>query len=193
MKMAKQAGLAVIVAALMGVPNVGHATTYSLDIGSNGNVLGSPIGTVDITGGGTSLTYQFNLTSGTMSAVYMDVSGNWSAVAVSNTTWTGDIGATTLNSTLGTFTDTVQKKPLGGQSVAALTVTFTGTNLAANYTLLDGNIAMFSAANTSSGLFGDTVGTPLPATWPLFAGGMGMLGLLARRRKRKNAAAMAVA
>jgi hypothetical protein len=31
--------------------------------------------------------------------------------------------------------------------------------------------------------------TPLPAALPLFVGGLGMVGLLARRRKRKNAAA----
>jgi hypothetical protein len=33
--------------------------------------------------------------------------------------------------------------------------------------------------------------TPLPAALPLFAGGLGVIGLLARRRKRKNAAAVA--
>ena len=35
--------------------------------------------------------------------------------------------------------------------------------------------------------------TPLPATLPLFAGGLGAMGLLGRRRKRKNAAALAAA
>lgn len=35
----------------------------------------------------------------------------------------------------------------------------------------------------------DIASTPLPAALPLFAGGLGTLGLLARRRKRKNAAA----
>src|SRR5664279_1282581 len=32
--------------------------------------------------------------------------------------------------------------------------------------------------------------TPLPAALPLFAGGLGMIGLLAKRRKRNNAAAI---
>ncbi len=35
--------------------------------------------------------------------------------------------------------------------------------------------------------------TPLPAALPLFAGGLGVIGLLARRRKRKYAAAIAAA
>jgi hypothetical protein len=35
--------------------------------------------------------------------------------------------------------------------------------------------------------------TPLPAALPLFAGGLGVIGLLARRRRRKNAAAIATA
>jgi hypothetical protein len=34
----------------------------------------------------------------------------------------------------------------------------------------------------------DLQGTPLPAALPLFAGGLGVMGLLARRRKRKGAA-----
>src|ERR1017187_6008048 len=39
----------------------------------------------------------------------------------------------------------------------------------------------------------DLQGTPLPAALPLFAGGLGVMGLLARRRKRKNAAGIAAA
>jgi hypothetical protein len=35
--------------------------------------------------------------------------------------------------------------------------------------------------------------TPLPAALPLFAGGLGMIGLIGRRRKRKNASAIAAA
>jgi hypothetical protein len=39
----------------------------------------------------------------------------------------------------------------------------------------------------------DLRGTPLPAALPLFAGGLGVMGLLAGRRKRKNASATAAA
>ena len=38
-----------------------------------------------------------------------------------------------------------------------------------------------------------TNATPLPAALPLFAGGLGVIGLLARRRKRKNVAALEAA
>jgi len=37
--------------------------------------------------------------------------------------------------------------------------------------------------------FNDVAATPLPAALPLFAGGIGLIGLLARRRKRKALAA----
>jgi hypothetical protein len=39
----------------------------------------------------------------------------------------------------------------------------------------------------------ETSTTPLPAALPLFAGGLGLMGLLARRKKRKSSAATAAA
>jgi hypothetical protein len=39
----------------------------------------------------------------------------------------------------------------------------------------------------------DTSNTPLPAALPLFASGLGVMGFLAKRRKRKNAATLAAA
>jgi len=189
MNMSKRQGLVAFLAVALsaGVPNIGYAATYSLDIGSSGNDLPSPVGTVNITGGGTTLMYQFDLTSGSLSTVYMDVTGSVSGVSDTYGSAT-DLGSTATatvvpGSVLGTFTDTLHLSLLE-QSATELTVTFTGTNLAAGYTLLDGDIEMFSAANTSNGLVADTPATPLPATLPLFAGGIGALGLLMRRRKQ---------
>jgi hypothetical protein len=187
--MSKKMALATVFAATLGagIPGVSHAATYSLNVASNGSIHASPVGTVNITDTGSTLTYQFNMTSGTLSTVYMDVSGNVSSMT--DGFGNSDIGSSTT--ALGTFADTV-KLPLLDSNATELTVTFTGSDLAANYTLLDGDIQMFSAANTSNGLVGDTpVVTPLPATLPLFAGGLGAVGFLSRGRKRKKAAALA--
>ena len=192
MKISKQSSLTIVFAVALsaGLPNIGHAATYSLDVASNGSILASPVGSVNITDTGTTLTYQFSLTSGTLSAVYMDVGGNVSGVT--NGFGTSNLGSTT--NALGTFLDTFNK-PVLQQGNSTLTVTFTGSNLVADYTLL-GGIQIFSAANTSNGLIGDTPPaptTPLPAALPLFAGGLGMLGLLSRRKKAKKAVAIVAA
>jgi hypothetical protein len=180
MNMTKRQGLVAFLAAALsaGLPSIGYAATYSLDIGSSGNELPSPVGTVQITGGGNILTYEFFVPSGTLSYVYMDVTG--SGVTESDSYGTGNSGATTT--ALGTFADTVHV-PLLYESGTEFTFTFTGTGLAAGYTLLDGDIEMFSAAMISNSVVGDTPTTPLPATLPLFAAGIGALGLLMRRSK----------
>ena len=56
----------------------------------------------------------------------------------------------------------------------------------------EGNV---SASNIDSSVTGYATPnpTPLPATLPLFAGGLGVIGLLSGRRKRQNAAAIAAA
>jgi hypothetical protein len=60
-----------------------------------------------------------------------------------------------------------------------VTFTITGETLA-SVQLSDNGTAAFEYA--------DVTFTPLPAALPLFAGGLGMIGLLGRRRKRKGAA-----
>ena len=67
---------------------------------------------------------------------------------------------------------------------------FFGTDVQASHygllvvTVVD-NETVFGNVN---GVTGDTSATPIPAALPLFAGGLGMIGLLARRRKPKQIA-----
>jgi hypothetical protein len=62
-----------------------------------------------------------------------------------------------------------------------------------NTELRNVSIGLFVATNEAV-TFSDTpFATPIPATLPLFAGGLGAMGLLGWRRKRKNAAAIAAA
>jgi hypothetical protein len=51
----------------------------------------------------------------------------------------------------------------------------------------------FNGTNTAEYLVASVSQVPLPAALPLFATGLGALGLLARRRKQKNAAAVKAA
>jgi uncharacterized protein (TIGR03118 family) len=55
----------------------------------------------------------------------------------------------------------------------------------------DSNALLFTAGTNGGGygLFGEILPTPLPGALPLFATGLGALGLLGWRRKRKNSAA----
>jgi hypothetical protein len=71
------------------------------------------------------------------------------------------------------------------------------TNTGDTRTLLVDNDVGFAPGNASSGpgSFGASVlsTTPLPATLPLFAGGLGFVGYLTRRRKRSSKSALAAA
>lgn len=65
--------------------------------------------------------------------------------------------------------------------------TATGSDPAGTVPINFGLTDFFSSANIQF----DAVATPLPAALPLFAGGLGLIGLLARRRKQKHASAFA--
>jgi len=70
-----------------------------------------------------------------------------------------------------------------------------GDNFALSWAMTCGNDIIQGQVILAGGdLTGTTpLTTPLPAALPLFAGGLGGIGLLARRRKRKNAAATVAA
>jgi hypothetical protein len=158
-----------------------HTSTYNLDLDSTGSSINS-IGSVSIISNTRrdTLTYTFTLNDrhNSLTEVFLDAGPGGTA--------RHDLGSTT--NSLGTFTD----------SFAAhgrrFSITFNGTDVA-NSTLGLAE-AMYGAVLTTKGLFGDGTPlgpqvpagdpTPLPAAFPLFATGLGAVGLLGWRRKRKS-------
>jgi hypothetical protein len=120
----------------------------------------------------------------------------------------GDLGTTYTQGVFtngpGTF-DFFAGLPFEGDSFdIVLSDTLTGTNLASptSFTIASGTDSIFFApvcglvpcdGRIVAGGSLDEVpaATPLPAALPLFAGGLGMVGLLSRRRKQKADAAAA--
>jgi hypothetical protein len=88
---------------------------------------------------------------------------------------TGASGNTFIGSDLGCYATTC------GSTSAAL-VTFTAS--------VAGSIGSVELADTGAAAFEFGTVTPLPAALPLFATGLGALGLLGWRRKRKNTVAV---
>jgi hypothetical protein len=155
-------------------------STYNLDLNSIGSLIES-VGTVSIISNTKrdTLTYKFNLTNGAkLTEVFLD--------AGSGGTARHDLGS--ITNSLGTFTDSFAAR---GKHFS---ITFRGTDIA-NFTRgLDD--FMYAAVFTTAGLFGDgtpisppgggpLTATPIPAALPLIATGLGGLGLLGWRRKRK--------
>jgi hypothetical protein len=154
-----------------------HTSTYNLDLDSTGSSINS-IGSVSIISNTRrdTLTYTFTLNDrhNSLTEVFLDAGPGGTA--------RHDLGSTT--NSLGTFTDSFAAH--GRQ----FSITFNGTDVA-NSTLGLAE-AMYGGVLTTKGLFGDgaplTLGdpTPLPAAFPLFATGLGAVGLLGWRRKRKS-------
>jgi hypothetical protein len=157
-----------------------HTSTYNLDLDSTGSSINS-IGSVSITSNTRrdTLTYTFTLNDrhNSLTEVFLDAGPGGTA--------RHDLGPTT--NSLGTFTD----------SFAAhgrrFSIKFNGTDVADSTLGLAEQ--MFGGVLTTKGLFGDGIGldesqgdpaTPLPAAFPLFATGLGAVGLLGWRRNRKS-------
>jgi hypothetical protein len=71
-----------------------------------------------------------------------------------------------------------------GDLFAILTIDYTGLDGGG---IASGSGLSFAQDTDNLALLGDLQTTPLPAALPLFAGGLGVIGLLARRRKQKFA------
>jgi hypothetical protein len=165
-------------------------------------------------GGSTSLTCTFAANSGFLfidsSAADLNLSGSITSATETFSGGSGAVTSSTVNITgsknvdgFGTFnvTDDLTSGAGGNPTVSTITLTINGTTLAllANG---DGNDVAAHICEISSGsacastffaLPNGTMSTPLPAALPLFAGGLGLVGYLARRRKQSGKQALAAA
>jgi hypothetical protein len=153
--------------------------TYELTLDSTGSTIGS-VGTVTITSNSKSdtLTYKFTLTNGgKLTGVFLDAAGG---------TAKGDLGPVPIDP-LGDFSDSFTAK---GKSFS---ITFKGTDVAHATTF--NALQIFAGVNTTKGLFADAVPipgggggdtVPIPGALPLFASGLGAVGFLGWRRRRKT-------
>lgn len=188
-------------------------TLYTFTADGSGGTLGSaPWGTVSVSQSGTSLSFDvelapdhflntgahhsftFNLsnTTGTIQNISDGATGGLTFAKVAGTSFSNpnfsgfdyaiDCSGTQGSSTCGSF--------LKFDVANAGSIIGSGGNssifFAADITAVNGATGAVGATLTGGGTQGET---PLPAALPLFVGGAGFIGLLARRRKQKTAAA----
>jgi hypothetical protein len=203
----KKMGIALAGAAflLAGAANSAHAEFIAYIYQSGANVVASGSGTIDLNG----LTFNAdgNVGAGVIPSSGVFLLGPTGGTAVntysglSGPTSFGSGGLKLANSGSGNMVgivgdDEYLDVPAGYVSGGLLsdTITFTNTTLAA-LGLTDGTYTWSWDSSIYPAVADDSVvlnvgvsPTPLPAALPLFAGGIGLVGLLARRRKRQPSA-----
>jgi hypothetical protein len=148
--------------------------------------------TFDVIGAGAlSGTIDINVTSGTITSASLNVAGGYGAFnTILNSTSSGPFANWELDVINSTYETTILFKP---DSLVGFIVGNITTWQVSDYPCLDpsgfctsglpnGESGTISAVSTDLGT------TPLPAALPLFATGLGALGLLGWRRKRKSSA-----
>jgi hypothetical protein len=135
---------------------------------------------VTVSGGGT-LGGSFNYNAGVYSSI--DITGGGSL--------SGDV-FTTLDASKSSPTK-LTVDTAGGASLTLYFASSLPTNTALDPITFGLLVADYQYSFVTGGSVQDPVSTPLPATLPLFATGLGALGLFGWRRKRKNAAGLAAA
>ena len=164
-----------------------HASTWTFDISVNGYFSSTlPVGTIDVTSTGVvtvslPTTYSINefalnLAGGTVNP----------SSAYTVTTGSTSYGASTVYGPFNTVLD--------GRFGNSLS--FSISNYAGLFSVEVGNQPIWFAANVTKGFSGQTLVadatvTPLPGALSLFATGLGGLGLLGWRRKKKAQAVAA--
>jgi len=182
--------------ALAGLIIHAQAATISFSGTLSGTVTDNPTGTppanlvgpVSFSGAASSTLGAFSETSNSTVTLF---GPSYTTLSLTNGTFTDTFGDGTLFGTL-TATGTAN----GTTSTSVISLIFTGgTGAFAGDTGTEtSNETLTIATSADTGSFtGTLTTTPLPAALPLFAGGLGALGLFGWRRKRKNAAALATA
>jgi hypothetical protein len=184
----KLLGLMAFLALLGLFPSQGHALTFDFSFTGGCNVAGSPCtvtGEIDGLSSGTSAA----------TAVIIDTVSSPAFTLPSPLPFNTFCGSNCLV-TSNTFTVT-------GSSITAFDFEVTGTT--SLWSLALGAVTgeesfsngtgetQINVIDESSATFNEvTSATPLPAALPLFVGGLSVMSLLGRRRKRKNTAAASV-
>ncbi|HEY6467793.1 MAG TPA: hypothetical protein VIY69_17460 [Candidatus Acidoferrales bacterium] len=206
------ASLFVALIGNFGIPLASQAASYNLNtqclFGFCG--AGQSYGTVDISGGGSSLTYVFDLSAGqlkqsnggilSLSTVAVDFTGTETSFTVSGNSypWTQDSNGG--NGVLGFFTDGFDCSGTGSTCDGYVEIVISGLNLAPTFTPSLNSDELFAGADISCAdgscttdpeVYATLAATPLPATLPLFAGGLGFVGYLTARKRRKGQQAIA--
>jgi len=174
---------------------------FSATLGANGNAA-----TVNSSGANPSI-YEFTWGGGNLTIEEM--LGN-NGIGYNIDVELGLLSAVTVNTTgpsVGSLSGTgVVSTSIAYQSGPTTSPTYVinDVNLAAGTYVLDTFLGTCGQGQSCSGsgsstdpqyqvLFSDPPSTPLPAAMPLFASGLGAMGLFGWRRKRKNTAAIAAA
>lgn len=178
-------GWTVYTASSNGVAWIGPSNTYGIV-----SVDGTSGASLDLQGYGTGGPY------GGVDQSIVTISGDTYALTFDLGGSPRDGGTYSIDASAGSTSQTFNYTPTPGTAVnnwVSETLDFTAT----------GSSTLISLLGTQSGGVEEYIGldnadvefvsgpsaTPLPATLPLFAGGLGVIGLVTRRRKRKTQAA----
>ena len=131
--------------------------------------------------------------SGAWIGLHTDVGNSYIAATVANLVWADGNGSTFVQTTNDLWQGGAGPGPaIANYNYSGCTTFGTCSDV---YSLMDGSgglltLAAYNNDNPSLmiGAVVESAATPLPAALPLFAGGLGAMGLLGWRRKRKAAA-----